>query len=70
MKEILALLASKDENMIKEFKGDAYDKGNEATKIFEDANALQCRIKQNPNADPENVSKLKVKMESLKERQP
>ena len=68
MKEILALLASKDENMIKEFKGDAYDKGNEATKIFEDANALQCRIKQNPNADPENVSKLKVKMESLKER--
>jgi len=66
MKEILALLAIKDENMIKEFKGDAYDKGNEASKIFEDANALQCRIKQEQN--PENVSKLKVKLESLKER--
>ena len=68
MKLVLAKLKVVDENVVKEFKVDAYDKSQEAALLFEEINALQCAIKNQPcNKEKfrEDLETLKIKAENL-----
>ena len=68
MKLVLAKLKVVDENVVKEFKVDAYDKSQEAAQVFEEINALQCAIQNQPcNKEKfrEDLQTLKIKAENL-----
>ena len=48
MKQALAAYSKIDQNIISEMKVDAFDKTVEAQKIFEEANNIQCALKNQP----------------------
>lgn len=48
MRQALAAYSKVDQNLISEIKVDAFDKNNEATKIFEEANCLQSALTNQP----------------------
>ena len=63
MKQILSKLAVIDDSIVKEFKVEAYEKGNEATTIFEAVNALHCDVKHKNG----NMTKWKDDLDSLRQ---
>ena len=68
MKKVLSMLKANDEVTVKEFKNDAFDKSFEATSIFEEVNAIQCAIKNQPtNAGMylEHIRSLRVRAEKI-----
>ena len=48
MRQALAAYSKVDQNLISEIKVDAFDKNNEATKIFEEANCVQSALMNQP----------------------
>jgi len=64
MKQILAMLTVIDDSIVKEFKVEAYEKGNEATNIFEAVNSLHCDVKHKNG----NMTKWKDDLDGLRQQ--
>ena len=68
MKKVLSMLKTNDEVTVKEFKNDAFDKSVEVMSIFEEVNAIQCAIKNQPTNTAmymEHIRALRVRAENI-----